>query len=312
MAVASRDKPPLHVAVTGSSGMIGSSVVERLRAAGHRVSAIVRRPAASGEVSWNPDEGQLDPKDLEGVQAVVHLAGENIGGRWTPTRKARIQASRVLGTRLLSRTLASLSAPPAVLISASAVGIYGDRGDELLNENSPPGDASHDFFARLGQEWEAAADAAREAGIRVVHPRFGLVLSPVGGALGKMLLPFRLGIGGRLGSGSQWMSWISIADATDALIHLLATEELQGPVNVTAPEPVRNRDFTRTLGRVLSRPTLIPVPASVLRLVFGQMADSALLASTRVIPSRLPASGFHFTHPQLETALRHVLRRPLG
>jgi hypothetical protein len=306
------DKARLHVAVTGAGGLIGSTLLRRLAAEGHRVSPLVRREAAPGEISWDPEGGRLDPRHLEGVQAVVHLAGENIGVRWTPARKARIRSSRLAGTRLLSDTLGSLRSPPGVLLSASAVGIYGDRGDEILTEHSAPGDASHDFLARLGQEWEAAADAARQAGIRVVHPRFGLVLSRRGGALGRMLLPFRLGLGGRLGSGSQWMSWISIDDVVSALVFLMANEGAVGPVNVTSPEPVRNRDFTRTLGRVLSRPAVLPVPSHGLRLVFGEMADATLLTSTRVVPQRLLQLGFQFQHPALEPALRAVLRRDTG
>jgi uncharacterized protein (TIGR01777 family) len=192
------------------------------------------------------------------------------------------------------------------LVSGSALGIYGNRGDEILTETSAPGPAD-DFLAVVGQEWENAAAPARAAGIRVVHPRFGVVLSPDGGALGKMLLPFRLGIGGRLGDGSQWMSWISIDDVAGALLHLILNENLFGAVNVTSPEPVRNRDFTRTLGRVLSRPTVFPVPSAALRLIFGEMADAALLASARVVPERLLGSGYRFAHPDLETALRQVL-----
>jgi uncharacterized protein len=201
--------------------------------------------------------------------------------------------------------------PPTVMISASAVGIYGNRGDEILTEQSSLGGA-HDFLVATGRQWEAGADAARAAGIRVVHPRFGLVLSRRGGALGRMLLPFRLGVGGRLGPGSQWMSWISIDDVVSALIFLMANETAVGPVNVTSPEPVRNRDFTRTLGRVLSRPTVLPVPAHGLRLIFGEMADATLLASTRVVPQRLLKLGFQFQHSALEPALRAVLRREPG
>lgn len=298
----------LHVAVTGASGLIGSALVPHLTAHGHRVRPIVRRAPRDGEIGWDPDSGRLDPRDLEGVDAVVHLAGENVGGRWTAGRKARIRSSRLVGTRLLSEGLARTSKRPAVLVSASAVGIYGDRGDEILDEESPLGDPKEDFLAAVGQEWESAAEPARAAGIRVVHPRFGVVLSPEGGALGRMLLPFRLGLGGRLGSGSQWMSWISIDDAIAAVLHLLATDSLRGPVNVTAPEPVRNRDFTRALGRALSRPTPFAVPSFALRLAFGEMADGTLLASTRVMPRRLLASSFRFSHPDLESGLRHVLR----
>jgi uncharacterized protein (TIGR01777 family) len=295
--------------VSGAGGLIGTALVRRLLAEGHRVTTLVRRAPGAGQIGWDPERGRLDPKDLEGVSAVVHLAGENIGVRWTRDRKARIQSSRIRGTKLLSETLGALRSPPAVLVSASAIGVYGNRGDEILTEQSPPGDATRDFLARLGLDWEGAAEAARASGIRVVHSRFGLVLSQRGGALARMLLAFRLGLGGRLGTGLQWMSWISIDDAVSALMHLLLTQELAGPVNLTAPEPIRNRDFTRILGQVLSRPTPFFVPSAALRLVFGEMADATLLASTRVVPRRLQASGFHFSQPTLEIALRHVLRQ---
>jgi uncharacterized protein (TIGR01777 family) len=275
------------------------------------VSPLVRRMPKPGEIGWDPEAGLLDPGDLQGIDAIIHLAGENIATRWTEARKTRILASRVRGTRLLSEIASRMAQPPRVMISASAVGIYGNRGDEFLTEESQLGGA-HDFLVSTGQQWEAAADAARAAGIRLVHPRLGLVLSRRGGALGRMLLPFRLGLGGRLGPGSQWMSWISINDVVSALIFLMAKEEAVGPVNVTSPEPVRNREFTRTLGRVLSRPTVLPVPSSGLRLVFGEMAEAALLASTRVMPERLLGLGFRFQHPTLEPALRDVLRDQAG
>ncbi len=296
----------LRVAVSGAGGLIGSALVSRLAAEGHHVRPLVRRAPGAGEIGWDPEAGRLDPRDLQGIDAIVHLAGENIGSRWTKARKARILASRVKGTRLLSERAGQMANPPRVMISASAVGIYGNRGDEILTEESPLGD-SHDFLVSTGRQWEAGADAARTAGLRVVHPRFGLVLSDRGGALGRMLLPFRLGIGGRLGSGSQWMSWISIDDAVSALLFLMVNEAAHGPVNVTSPAPARNRDFTGTLGRVLSRPTVLPVPAHGLRLIFGEMADATLLASTRVVPQRLLELGFRFRHPELEPALRHVL-----
>jgi uncharacterized protein len=301
----------LHVAVTGASGLIGSAVSRRLEAAGHRVSRVVRRPpAAPGEISWDPAAGTIQRGGLEGVDAVIHLAGENVGARWTSARKARIRASRVAGTRLLSETLAALQRPPQVLISASAIGIYGDRGDEVLTEQSQPGNPDRDFLVSVTQQWERAADPARAEGIRVVHPRFGIVLSPAGGALRKMLLPFRLGLGGRLGSGTQWMSWVSIDHVAEAVQHLLANDALEGPVNITAPEPLTNAEFSRILARVLSRPAVFPVPAAVLRLMLGEMADGTILSSARVLPNRLLQSGFSFTRPDLEDALRHLLEKP--
>lgn len=311
MAASSPSDAGLHIAVSGASGLIGGALVRHLTTMGHRVSALVRRQPGPGEIGWDPIADALDSNDLEGLDAVVHLAGENVGVRWTAARKTRIRDSRVRGTRVLSEALARTRQRPAVLVSASAIGIYGDRGDEIITESSAPG-PKEDFLAAVGREWENAADPARAGGIRVVHPRFGVVLSPAGGALGKMLLPFRLGLGGRLGSGSQWMSWISIDDVVGALAHLVLNGTLSGPVNITAPEPLRNRDFTRTLGRVLSRPTPFPVPAAALRLVLGEMADSTLLASARVLPERLLQSGYRFTHPDLETALRHVLARERG
>ena len=299
----------LHVAVTGASGLIGAALVPRLTSEGHRVSRLVRRAAGPGEIFWDPAAGSLDPRGLEGVDAVVHLSGENVGARWTAARKTRIRSSRVASTRLLSETLAGLQRPPEVLVSASAVGIYGNRGDEVLTEESPPGDPNRDFLVSVTQEWEKAAEPARVEGIRVVHPRFGVVLSPTGGALRKMLLPFRLGLGARLGSGRQWMSWISIDDAVEAVHQALVDDGLEGPVNVTSPGPVTNRDFTRTLARVLSRPALLAVPEPALRLAFGDMAEGTILSSTRAAPARLLQAGYRFGHPDLESALRHVLQK---
>ena len=297
----------LHVAVTGAHGLIGSALSRRLGAAGHSVTPLVRRPASAGEISWDPENGRLESGQLEGMDAVIHLAGENVGVRWTAARKRRIKSSRTEGTRLLAQAIARARRRPGVLVSASAIGIYGSRGEEVLTENSPAGDPELDFLAEVGQEWEAAAEPARASGVRVIHPRFGVVLSHEGGALKKMLLPFRLGLGGRLGNGNQWMSWISIDDVVGAILHVLLTESFSGPANLVAPEPVRNRDFTAILGRVLSRPTPFAVPAAALRLTLGEMANSTLLASARVLPKRLLAAGYRFEHPDLETALRHVL-----
>jgi len=309
MSSSLRSQSRLHIVVSGAGGLIGSALVRRLTTQGHRVTRLVRRPPGPGEIPWDPVARSLDPAALEGADAVVHLSGENVGARWTTARKARIRSSRVASTRLLSETLAGLLRPPQVLISASAVGIYGDRGDEVLTEESPPGDPNRDFLVSVTREWEKAAEPARVEGIRVVHPRFGVVLSPAGGALRKMLLPFRLGLGARLGSGKQWMSWISIDDVVQALHQALVDDGLQGAVNATAPEPLTNRDFTRTLARVLSRPALFAVPESALRLALGEMAGGTILSSARVVPARLLQAGYHFGHPDLESALRHVLQK---
>jgi uncharacterized protein (TIGR01777 family) len=305
------DRPRLRLAVTGASGLIGSALVRQFRGQGYQVTCLVRRRAGEGEISWDPIGGQLDPAQLEGVDGVIHLAGENVGARWTRARKQRILESRVKGTRLLSDTLARLSPPPQVLVSVSAIGIYGNRGDEILTEGSPPGNPARDFLASVCLQWEAAAGVARAAGIRVVHPRLGVVLSPAGGALTKLLLPFRLGLGGRLGGGSQWMSWISLVDVVHVLRHCLLQEKLEGPVNVTAPEPISNAEFTRILARVLRRPAILPVPAAVLRLTLGEMAQT-ILGSTRALPVKLLQSRYRFQQSNLEEALRQMLSQGRG
>lgn len=304
-----RDRPRLHVAVTGASGLLGSTLTPFLTTGGHRVTPVTRGRQRPGTITWDPAAGRLDPAALEGVDAVVHLAGENVGTRWTPARKRRIRESRVAGTRLLAETLARMARPPRVLVSASAIGIYGDRGDEILTEASSTLDAPPDFFVELGREWEAATEPARAAGIRVVLPRLGVVLTPAGGALKRMLLPFELGVGGPLGSGRQWLSWVAMDDAIGGLHHALMHEELHGPVNLSAPAPVTWRDYAATLGRVLRRPAVLPVPAAALRLAFGEMADVALLGSQRVLPARLSETGYGFRFAALEEALRHVLGR---
>lgn len=296
-----------HILVSGASGLIGAELVRRLSAQGYKVTRLVRRGSGPGEITWDPEAQVLDRQPLQGIQGVVHLSGENVGARWTRARKAAIRSSRISSTRLLSETLARLDVPPLVMISASAVGFYGDRGDEVLTESSPSGNPEQDFLVSVTQDWERAADTGRKAGIRVVHSRFGVVLSPRGGALRRMLLPFRLGLGGRLGSGRQWMSWITLDDAIDAVLRLLTDARLQGPVNVTSPEPVTNREFTRTLARVLSRPAILPVPAIALRVALGEMARGTVLSSSRVLPAKLLAAGHRFRHPGLVSALRHVL-----
>lgn len=288
-------------AVTGATGLIGSALVAALRGEGRRVCRVVRGEAGGDDIRWDPAAGRIDVAALRGVAAVVHLAAENVGERWNAEKKRRIRESRVQGTQLLARALAELETPPRVLVTASAVGIYGDRGDEALDERSATGEG---FLAEVGREWEAAAEPAERAGIRVVQLRFGVVLAREGGALGRLLPPFRLGAGGRLGGGDQWMSWVSREDAVRAIRFALDTEALAGPVNVTAPEPVTNAEFTRVLGRVLGRPTLFPVPAAALQLAFGEMAEATLLASQRALPRRLQEAGFEFRHPTLEAALR--------
>lgn len=299
----------MKVLVTGTSGLIGSALVPSLTTEGHTVTALVRHSIAPArkELYWNPAENLIDETHLEGFDAVVHLAGENIAARrWSDAQKKRIRDSRVNGTRLLAETLAKLLHPPRVLVCASAIGFYGDRGDEIMTEESAPGAG---FLSDTCREWEAASDAAGQKGIRVVRLRFGVVLSPKGGALAKMLLPFKMGVGGKIGSGRQYMSWIALDDAVSAIHHAIANKSLTGPVNVTAPQAVTNAMFTMTLGKVLSRPTIFPLPAFAARMAFGEMADELLLASTRVQPRKLSASGYSFRYPTLEGALRHLLGR---
>ena len=297
----------MDVLVSGSRGLIGSALIPALTNEGHRVVRLTRSGGNGDDaVRWDPSAGAIDVARLEGIDAVVHLAGENIVGRWTSGKKARIRDSRVRGTRLLAETLAGLSAPPRVMISASASGYYGDRGNELLREESASG---ANFLAGVCQEWEAAAGPAREAGVRVVHLRFGIVLSPQGGALATTLPIFKLGGGGRIGSGNQYWPWVAIDDVVGAVLHALATESLEGAVNVSVPDPPTNAEYTRTLGRVLNRPTIFPLPAPVARIMLGQVADELLLASQRVEPAKLRESGFEFRYPELEGALRHLLGR---
>ena len=295
----------MHVLASGSSGLIGSALVPALAAAGHRVTRLVRsEPTDETQIRWDPQSGLFDTSRLEDMDAVVHLAGKTVAGRWTARTKKIIRDSRVNGTRALCEALARLTRRPDVLVSASAVGYYGDRGCEVLTENSPPGTG---FLAGLSREWEDATAPAAEAGVRVVNLRIGMVLSASGGALATMLRPFRVGLGGPIGNGRQYMSWISLEDTVGSILHTLTGATIAGPVNATAPHPVTNAEFTRTLAHVLHRPALLRVPAFAARLAFGEMADALLLASARVEPQRLLETGYTFRHPELGRALRHIL-----
>jgi uncharacterized protein (TIGR01777 family) len=295
----------MKILVSGATGLIGSAFVKIANAAGHSTTALTRKKAP-GAIPWDPAVGTLDAAAIEGFDAVVHLAGENIAaGRWTTAQKKRILDSRVQGTRLLSNSLAQLQRRPSVMVSASAVGFYGDCGDRLLREDSPPG---NDFLANVCREWEQATEAASKAGIRVVHLRSGVVLAKEGGALAKMLPPFKMGVGGKIGSGRQYMSWIDLEDEAGVILHCISRDSMRGPVNSVGPSPVTNLEFTRTLGRVLSRPTVLPLPAFAARLLLGELADGLLLASQRVEPAKLTAEGFVFRHRNLEETLRRILK----
>jgi uncharacterized protein (TIGR01777 family) len=297
----------MKVALTGSGGLVGSHLIHELQSAGHKLTIVVRSDPKSipNAIHWNPEMGEIDSKKLEGIDAVIHLAGENIASRrWTAKQKKKIRHSRVNGTRLLSETIAHLTDKPDVFVSASAIGFYGDRGQESLSEESQPGQG---FLAEVCKDWEGATQPAIDAGIRTVHLRIGVILSPEGGALVKMLTPFRMGLGGKLGSGSQQMSWIALDDVIGSILHVLENKQISGPVNLVSPNPVSNHAFTKTLGRVLRRPTIFPVPSFMARLAFGEMADELLLASTKVQPKRLQESGYIFRHPDLDDGLRHLL-----
>ncbi len=312
LAVSGSQVEPMTVGITGSTGFIGSHLIPLLTTAGHRVVRIVRGSPdmdpglAERCIGWEPMEGRIDPKDLEGMDAVIHLAGESIFARWNEQKRRRIRVSREAGTRALAEALASLDIKPRVLISASAIGIYGSRGDERLDESASRGEG---FLADVAEAWERAADPAAEAGIRVVHPRLGIVLDPRGGGLAQMLPIFKLGGGGRLGSGDHWWSWITLEDAIGGVFHALTHPDVRGPMNLVAPNPVTNAQFTKTLGKVLRRPTVVPVPEFVARVAFGEMADEVLFGSQRVVPQALERSGYRFRLPDLEAAMRALLGR---
>jgi uncharacterized protein (TIGR01777 family) len=296
----------MNVLISGASGLVGSALIPALVSRGDRVIRLVRHPAAPGapEIEWHPGS-LLDPEALEGFDAVIHLAGESVFGRWTAAKKKAIYDSRVLGAQTISDAIAGCQRAPQIFLSASAIGYYGSRAGEPLDEDSSNGEG---FLAEVAREWEGATAAARRAGARVVNLRFGVVLSTQGGALQKMLPPFRFGLGGRMGDGKQWFSWISIVDAIGAILFALDQERVRGPLNLVAPDPVTNQDFAKTLGRVLHRPAIFPVPTFIPRLVFGkEMTDETFSASQRVIPAKLAATGYNFRHPELEAALRTLL-----
>lgn len=296
------DRPRLRIAVSGASGLIGRQLTAFLTTGGHEVLPLVRRPPREHEIYWDPERQEIELSRLEGLDAVIHLAGENIGaGRWNAERKAAVLESRRKGTLLLSEALAKLQQPPRVLLTASAIGYYGNRGDEPLTEESPAGEG---FLTEVCQVWEGATEPAKKAGIRVVNLRLGVVLTSSGGALAQMLPPFRAGVGGVIGNGQQVISWVALDDVIGAFYHALFTESLAGPVNVTSPTAVTNAEFTRVLGRVLGRPTIVPLPAPAIRLLFGEMGQSLLLEGARVLPAKLERSGFQFLYPDLEAALR--------
>lgn len=297
----------MKIALSGSRGLVGSALAQLLTSQRHEVIRLVRSKDSNGSVFWDPNSDSNDLSQLDGVDAVIHLAGENIAsGRWDAQKKNAIRTSRVNGTKSLSAGLAKLKQPPKVLLCASAIGYYGDRGQEELDEKSKGGAG---FLSNVCQEWEQATLVAKASGMRVVNLRIGVVLSPKGGALAKMLPPFMFGAGGQIGDGKQYMSWIAIDDVASAINYCLTNENISGPVNLVAPEPVTNSEFTQALGKVLHRPTFCPVPDFAARLAFGEMADALLLASVKVKPRRLQESGYQFLYPSIEPALRHVLNR---
>lgn len=299
----------MKIIISGATGFIGSNLVPFLTHAGHEIKKLTRKKSdlASDEISWDPEKGLVPESDMEGCDAIINLAGDNIsGGRWTEKKKKSILESRIKATQCLSKAMLRIKNPPQVFINASAIGYYGSRGDTILTEKSANGTG---FLAHVCEEWEAAAELIASKGIRLIYARFGVVLSTKGGALAKMLTPFRLGLGGVIGSGNQYMSWITLDELLGVIYHMLKTEELKGPVNVVAPNPVTNYTFTKTLGKVLSRPTVFSMPAFMARLVLGEMADELLLASQRASCTKLIDSGYQFCQPDLEKALRQMLTK---
>jgi uncharacterized protein (TIGR01777 family) len=295
----------MKVLIAGASGLVGSALIPALEAEGATVTRLVRTSPGAGEIEWHPNNDQIDPAALEGFDAIINLAGENIAaGRWSDEQKRKIHDSRVNGTHLLSEAIAKLKQKPKVFLCASATGIYGDRGDETLDEQS---DSGGGFLAGVCREWEQATTPAVDAGVRTVNLRFGPILARAGGMLAKLLTPFKMGMGGRIGSGKQFISWVAIDDVVAAMKLALKDESFRGPLNIVSPHPVTNEEFTKTLGHVLSRPTALAMPAFAVRLAFGEMADEMLLASQRVLPKRLTDAGYEFEYPELEGALRKHL-----
>lgn len=296
----------MKILISGASGFIGTTLLHKLNKAKHEVWKLVRKKNGlnKNEIYWDPAKNEIAAEKLNGFDVVIHLAGESIVGRWNPEKKKKIRESRIQGTTLLANTLASLTSPPHTFLSASAIGIYGNRGEESLDENSPPGTG---FLAEVGKEWEAASKPLKDKGVRLIHYRIGIVLSLEGGALQKMILPFKLGLGGTLGNGKQWMSWISLEDLLRGILFCIENKQISGAVNATAPSPVRNDEFTKTLGKALHRPAFLPAPAFALKLALGEMADELLLAGAKVIPQKLIQNGFSFQDSNLESALKNIL-----
>ena len=295
----------MKIIIAGASGLVGSALVPSLEAKGDEVTRLVRGAPRAGEIEWHPNQDEIDPATLKGFDAVINLAGENIAeGRWTDEKKRRIHDSRVNGTHLLAEAIVKLAQKPRVFLCASATGFYGDRGDEILDEHSESGGG---FLAGVCREWERATDPAVNANVRVVNSRFGPIIARAGGMMARMLTPFKMGVGGKVGSGKQYISWVAIDDVVGAITLALTDESVRGPVNVVSPDPVTNEEFTKTLGEVLSRPTALTIPAFAARLTFGEMADEMLLVSQRVIPKRLSEAGYGFQYPALEGAFRKYL-----
>lgn len=295
----------MKILIAGASGLVGSALSQRLHADGDEVTRLVRKASGTGEIEWHPNQDEIDPADLNGFDAVINLAGENIAeGRWTDDKKRRIHDSRVNGTHLLAEAIAKLIPKPHVFLCASATGFYGDRGTEILAEQSESGGG---FLAGVCREWERACDPAANANVRVVNLRFGPIIAKAGGMMAKMLTPFKMGVGGKVGSGKQFISWVAIDDAVGAMTLALKDESIRGPLNVVSPNPVTNEEFTRTLGEALSRPTALTIPAFAARLTFGEMADEMLLVSQRVISKRLSDAKYSFEYPTLRDAFNRYL-----